>query len=725
MLTLFPRIRPNPLPPPPKLPEEAPAVANTDAALSSESAEAGAKSSGVPAVETIAASPRASVEASQPASAAVILAADSDSAECASAPAESRSLTPELSVLVASLANAGGEPFVVELTDRWVNPAPEDEASTPVHELENAGTDLSAAAETLESARLVTEAAPEGAGEPSSALAATEPAAAGGVGDAAPAQPQNLDPPLDATAEPPLLSAAAGSAELWIAGTNIFDELDILHEAAAVSVASAEIEPPHAVAATEPPVHAVATSSESTDAPIAQEQLSEPQPATEAATLELENGEPLSAGVSAITASTVEEAVSQSAEPPPALEEPAPSTEEPPQPSAQAVAVGIAPIEDVQLPESVEAFVQDAAPEPHEAPPSISEETVPDAEGSQAAEPVLAAETVPASDARLPQAEPAEAVTPESAAEPQAQGEQAQGVVPAAPVNETLAADATAEPAPQPDAEAASAEAAVTVKASPAPRAAPAAIPPKPKHAQGRFFELARVPEPEVMDDSGEVEAYASAAAQAHLDAIDDTFVAHAQLLLKGRERGRALDIGTGPGQILIKLASKLTRWKFVGVDRSTAMIDRAREAQAGVPEVAGRVEFRVADGNSLDFPDATFDLVVCNSVLHHVAEPQNLFSEIARLVKPGGAILLRDLRRPARFEYGSHIRKHGKHYSGEMRRLFVASVQAAYTEEELQKMVAGSKLRDVHVFAHGKTHIGFERSLAETLPEKSKSAAR
>jgi SAM-dependent methyltransferase len=245
--------------------------------------------------------------------------------------------------------------------------------------------------------------------------------------------------------------------------------------------------------------------------------------------------------------------------------------------------------------------------------------------------------------------------------------------------------------------------------------AAPAAPmrPAKRKRPQGLgFFESERIPEPEAMEDSGEVEAYASAAAQAHLDAIDDTFVAHAQLLLKGRERGRALDIGAGPGQIVLKLGYQLTRWKFVGVDRSAAMIQKALEGLATAPELAGRVEFQIADGNRLDFPNASFDLVTCNSVLHHLAEPQNLFSEIARLVKPGGAILLRDLRRPARFEFRGHVRKHGRHYSGEMKRLFVASVHAAYTPEELENMVLKSNLRGVQVFRHGKAHIGFAREL-------------
>ena len=228
------------------------------------------------------------------------------------------------------------------------------------------------------------------------------------------------------------------------------------------------------------------------------------------------------------------------------------------------------------------------------------------------------------------------------------------------------------------------------------------------------IFELRRIPEPEVMDDSREVEAYSSAIGQAFLDELDNTFVEHAIRLVKGRERGRALDIGTGPGQIVLKLARRLTRWKFVGVDRSPNMIAQALEnlASAG-GEVAGRVEFQAADANCLDFPDQSFDLVLCNSVLHHFEEPRHLLAEMARLAKPGAAILLRDLRRPGRCAYPLHVRWHGRHYSGAMRKLFRDSVRSSYTVPELQRMIEYSPLRGVRLFKRGSSHIGFERPIA------------
>jgi ubiquinone/menaquinone biosynthesis C-methylase UbiE len=228
------------------------------------------------------------------------------------------------------------------------------------------------------------------------------------------------------------------------------------------------------------------------------------------------------------------------------------------------------------------------------------------------------------------------------------------------------------------------------------------------------LFDMPRVPEPEVMDDSGEVEAYSSAAAQAHLNAVDDTLVEHALRLLGGRERGRALDIGTGPGQIVIKLARRLPQWKFTGVDRSPGMIAQARENLAAAGgELADRVEFQVADGNRLPFPDQSFDLVLCNSVLHHLAEPGKLLSEMERLASPGGAILLRDLRRPGRIAFPLHVRWHGRHYSGTMYQLFRDSVRAAYTVPELANLLSTAGPAGARVFEHGSTHIGLERHIA------------
>ena len=235
------------------------------------------------------------------------------------------------------------------------------------------------------------------------------------------------------------------------------------------------------------------------------------------------------------------------------------------------------------------------------------------------------------------------------------------------------------------------------------------------------WFDLPRVPEPEVMDDSSEVQAYSSAAAEAYLSKIDDGFVEHA-LRLVGSTRGRALDMGCGPGQILLKLAARLPEWKFIGIDRSLTMIVRAGEdrdsrAQAGssrgAPSAAARIDFLAGDAGSLPFRDSSFDLVLCNSVLHHIGDPSRLFAEIRRIAKPGAAILLRDLRRPTRIRLPFHVRWYGRHYEGLMYKLYCDSVRAAYTCEELYAMLRKADISGARLFTHNSTHLGIERRAA------------
>lgn len=221
------------------------------------------------------------------------------------------------------------------------------------------------------------------------------------------------------------------------------------------------------------------------------------------------------------------------------------------------------------------------------------------------------------------------------------------------------------------------------------------------------WIQLERIPEPEVMDDLEGVEAYSAAASQAYLERIDRTFVEHALSL--GVAEGHALDIGTGPGVIPIMLAARVPRLRLTGTDLSEPMLQKARKA-AGEAGVADRLDFRVGDAKSLPFSDRSFDLVLCNSLLHHLPVPLALFNEISRVSKPGGAILLRDLRRPSRLEFPFHASWFGRHYSGVMSRLYRDSLRAAYTRAELDDLLRRSKLAGARVFRTGRTHIGIER---------------
>ena len=207
------------------------------------------------------------------------------------------------------------------------------------------------------------------------------------------------------------------------------------------------------------------------------------------------------------------------------------------------------------------------------------------------------------------------------------------------------------------------------------------------------------------MESADEVDAYSSAAAQRYLDAIDTTLVDHIARL--GVVSGRLLDVGCGPGNIALKIARRWPGVQVVGVDFSQNMILAARAAAAS-QQLTARAEFLAGDAKKLPFPDGALDFVLSNSVLHHLHDPLGMLDEMARVVKPGGLVLLRDLRRPGRLIFPWHVRWYGRHYSGLMKKLFTDSVRAAYTGEELARMLHASRLAAARVFYHERTHLGF-----------------
>jgi ubiquinone/menaquinone biosynthesis C-methylase UbiE len=97
----------------------------------------------------------------------------------------------------------------------------------------------------------------------------------------------------------------------------------------------------------------------------------------------------------------------------------------------------------------------------------------------------------------------------------------------------------------------------------------------------------------------------------------------------------RALDVGTGPGTLALALAP-LVR-EVVGVDVVPELLEAARRA---APANATFVE---ADATHLPFESGSFDLACCRRTLHHVARPELVVAELARVTRPGGLIFVDD----------------------------------------------------------------------------------
>ena len=98
----------------------------------------------------------------------------------------------------------------------------------------------------------------------------------------------------------------------------------------------------------------------------------------------------------------------------------------------------------------------------------------------------------------------------------------------------------------------------------------------------------------------------------------------------------RVLEIGCGMGTDGAQFAKAGAN--YTGIDLTDAAVELARKRF----QVSGlKGEFRVADAERLDFPDASFDLVYSHGVLHHTPDIEAAVREIHRVLKPGGRALV------------------------------------------------------------------------------------
>jgi ArsR family transcriptional regulator len=97
-------------------------------------------------------------------------------------------------------------------------------------------------------------------------------------------------------------------------------------------------------------------------------------------------------------------------------------------------------------------------------------------------------------------------------------------------------------------------------------------------------------------------------------------------------------DLGCGTGQV----AEALAPWvrQVIAVDESAAMLQAARRRVRDLTNV----EVRRGDLEALPIPDASLDALTCVLVLHHLAAPELALTEAARVLRPGGRLLLTDM---------------------------------------------------------------------------------
>lgn len=214
---------------------------------------------------------------------------------------------------------------------------------------------------------------------------------------------------------------------------------------------------------------------------------------------------------------------------------------------------------------------------------------------------------------------------------------------------------------------------------------------------------LERVLEAEVMDSAAEAHDY-DAMDHAH---VNQRFVADLLAFLGSDDHAAMLtilDVGTGTAQQPIALCQKHPSAHVLAIDMAQHMlrVGQSNVARAGLEE---RIRLQPCDAKRMPFADGTFDVVMSNSIVHHIPEPAAVVVEMKRVVRPGGALFVRDLLRPVDdATLRGFVQKYAGDANAHQQQMFADSLHAALTLEEVRALV---------------TPLGFDASTVQATSDR------
>ena len=206
------------------------------------------------------------------------------------------------------------------------------------------------------------------------------------------------------------------------------------------------------------------------------------------------------------------------------------------------------------------------------------------------------------------------------------------------------------------------------------------------------------------MCEASQVEAYSKAdfatSDQSFCLDLYQYLVASERLLSSG---SLIVDLGCGPGNISERVSRLWPEADVLGVDGSELMIDEANRRMRRSYRDKQRLSyhclniFELANG-TIDF-GSTAELVLSNSLLHHLHNPQDLWRTIFKIAQPGTVLFHRDLRRPTSKDQAIEIqRRHMPEAPSVLIRDFLASLHAAFTVDEVKAQLEFARLDHLQV---------------------------
>ncbi|MCP5488324.1 MAG: methyltransferase domain-containing protein [Verrucomicrobia bacterium] len=216
---------------------------------------------------------------------------------------------------------------------------------------------------------------------------------------------------------------------------------------------------------------------------------------------------------------------------------------------------------------------------------------------------------------------------------------------------------------------------------------------------------MQRIPEPELMLTVEQSEAYARADFEAPHQRLIDLF---GETFPDFDGQGTVVDLGCGPGDIALRFARRYPDVRIDAVDGSQPMIDASALILAKYGGAADRIRF-LCDllPSFAASPRAPYDVIISNSLLHHLHDSFTLWNSLPKLSRPGTRVFIKDLMRPTTPVEAQRLKE--RYVAGEPEVLqhdFYHSLFAAFTVEEVRADLDAAGLQTLTVEAISDRHL-------------------
>lgn len=169
----------------------------------------------------------------------------------------------------------------------------------------------------------------------------------------------------------------------------------------------------------------------------------------------------------------------------------------------------------------------------------------------------------------------------------------------------------------------------------------------------------------------------------------------------------RALDLGCGPADIALQFLKAYPGAECDALDGSDAMLAHARRALGELPGLAGRCRLLHDVLPSAQIPKSAYDLVLSNSLLHHLHDPQVLWATVHDAAKPGAIVLIMDLMRPPSAGWAaSLVATYAANVPEVLRKDFRNSLFAAFEPKEVVAQLKEAGLTGLEVGVVSDRHL-------------------